>query len=81
MIAATMRLRQKMNGAGITQESMAATLKITKKTMGLHVAHPEVMQVGELAELVEALDMNPADLWTVVTGKTLKVKDLQNMEI
>lgn len=81
MIGATLRLRQKMYGAGMTTERLADRLGICERHMRDLLKKPEGFTAGQLAELVTALGMNPADLWTAVTGETLKVKDLQEMDL
>ena len=75
------RIRQRMLEEGLTSTDLAYTCDVSEKTMRTHINDPEKMPVGELAKLVKDLYMTPADLWEVVTGDTLTVKDILHMVV
>lgn len=75
------RIRQRMLEEGLTATDLACTCEVSEKTMRTHINDPEKMLVGELAKLVKDLYMTPADLWEVVTGDTLTVKDILHMVV
>ena len=73
------RILQKMYGAGMTAKELAERLGISDKTLRTYLygmSHYEV-----LGRMVAELDLTPADLWAIVTGRELTFRELQKMKV
>lgn len=74
-------LRQMMLRNGTTFTDLGAMLEMSEKTARRHVHHPEEMPVGELRRLVKEWDLTPVNVWKIVTGEWMTMRDLQNMTL
>lgn len=75
------RIQMSIAGNAETQERMAAAIGKSRRTVSSRIQDPGELTVNELAEMVKLLGWSCADLWTVVTGERLTVRDVMNIHI
>lgn len=75
----TRRLAMRISGAGLTAKELAERLGISDKTLRTYIYGTSHYAV--LGRMVEELDLTPADLWAIVTGRELTFRELQKMRV
>lgn len=78
-MSASKRLLMRLAGSGLTAKELAERVGISDKTMRTYLYGSSHYQT--LARMVEELDLTPVDLWTIVTGKEMTFRELQNLKV
>ena len=76
---AARRLAMRLAGAGLTAKELAERLGISDKTLRTYIYGTSHYAV--LGRMVEELDLTPADLWAIGTGRELTLRELQKMKV
>ena len=79
MNTATLRIRRKMIGWKICE--LADRVGVSEPTMKRHLADPDQLTREELRKMTDELQLTPADVWTIVTGRELTIRELQQMTV